>query len=83
MFISFEPMEWDSDVACPKCKAKYHVLWSTEYGDPLPGFHSGTCPKCNATISFDCDVVTIYTQSTVNKIVEELYEAGVFSGLMD
>lgn len=62
MFISFE--YGGDDVTCPKCKSKYKVTWSTEYGDPLPGFHSKRCLnlECTAIISFDCDVVTTYTQ---------------------
>ena len=64
MFIVLEPSEYKADVACPKCKAKYHAKWDTEYGDPLFGPHSEPCPKCKAMMSFDCYVM--YLQPEVH-----------------
>ena len=59
-FVHLEARDCDYDVKCHECKQTFHVEWSTEYGEPLIGEHTVTCPKCGASISFG--VYHQYTQ---------------------
>lgn len=55
---------------CPHCQCGIDVEWTTEYGDPLPGDHSGRCPECGKEIEFNVEVTTTYTAKTMETITD-------------
>ena len=56
-------LEYGWDLVCPHCGAEYSVVWTTEYGDPIPGNRDAFCHNCNKDFQFDCNVSTTYVAS--------------------
>lgn len=58
---TYETGYGNADVKCPFCHCEIDVEWTTEYGDPLPGDHSGKCPECNKEFEFNCEINVSYS----------------------